>query len=48
MLPDVNLVFEAFFASPLLQHHGLTHAVPLVLVVGALFGVVAAYTCTPF
>jgi inner membrane protein len=47
MLPDVDLVLEELFASPLLQHHGLTHTIPFVLVVGVLFGAVAAYGCTP-
>lgn len=47
MLPDVDLWLEELFASPLLQHHGLTHTIPFVLIVGVLFGVVAAYACTP-
>lgn len=47
ILPDVDLWLGEVFASPLLQHHGLTHMIPFVLVVGVFFGTVAAYACTP-
>lgn len=47
VLPDVDLVLEDYFAHPLLQHHGVTHTVSFVLIVGVLFGVVAAYALTP-
>lgn len=47
LVPDVDLFLEDYFAHPLLQHHGVTHTVPFVLVIGVLFGIVAAYTLTP-
>ena len=48
LLPDVDLYLREHFADPLLQHHGITHTVPFVLVVGVVFGVAAAYALTPF
>ncbi|WP_331233588.1 metal-dependent hydrolase [Natronorarus salvus] len=47
LLPDIDLLLEEYFAHALLQHHGITHTVPFVLVVGVIFGVVAAYVLTP-
>lgn len=47
VLPDVDLILEDYFAHPLLQHHGVTHTVPFVLVIGLVFGVAAAYALTP-
>lgn len=46
-LPDVDVYLERFLAHPLLQHHGITHTVPFLLVVGLVFGVIAAYALTP-
>ncbi|WP_312907780.1 metal-dependent hydrolase [Natronosalvus caseinilyticus] len=46
LLPDVDLLFDSYFSHPQLQHHGLTHTVPFVLVVGLVFGAVAARTLT--
>lgn len=46
-LPDIDMRLEEAFAHPLLQHHGITHTVPFLLVLGVVFGVVAAYTLTP-
>ncbi|MFC4436211.1 MULTISPECIES: metal-dependent hydrolase [Natrialbaceae] len=48
LLPDIDLFLETFFAHPLLQHHGITHTIPFVLVVGVVFGAVAAHALTPF
>ena len=47
LLPDVDLYLREYFSHPLLQHHGITHTVPFLLVVGTLFGIVAAYALTP-
>ncbi|WP_276255232.1 metal-dependent hydrolase [Halomontanus rarus] len=46
LLPDIDLFFENHFGHPLLQHHGVTHTIPFV-VVGVVFGLVAAYALTP-
>lgn len=48
VLPDVDMYLQEQFAHPLLQHHGITHTIPFVLVVGVVFGVAAAYVLTPF
>ncbi|WP_247003622.1 metal-dependent hydrolase [Halosolutus gelatinilyticus] len=47
LLPDVDVHLQRYFAHPLLQHHGVTHTVPFVLIVGVIFGVGAAYWLTP-
>ncbi|WP_436346510.1 metal-dependent hydrolase [Natronorubrum sp. FCH18a] len=46
-LPDVDIYLQEYSTHPLLQHHGITHTVPFVLVVGVVFGIVAAYLLTP-
>lgn len=47
LIPDVDLFLENYFAHPLLQHHGITHTVTFVLVVGIIAGAVATYALTP-
>lgn len=45
VLPDVDMFVKEYFTHPLLQHHGITHTLPFMLVVGAVFGAVAARAC---
>lgn len=47
LFPDVDIYLREHFVRPLLQHHGITHTVPFMLVVGVIFGVGAAYALTP-
>ncbi|MFB1064362.1 metal-dependent hydrolase [Natrinema sp. H-ect4] len=48
VLPDVDIYLREYFSHPLLQHHGITHTIPFMLVVGAVFGAVAARVLMPF
>ncbi|QSX00795.1 metal-dependent hydrolase [Haloterrigena alkaliphila] len=48
LLPDVDMVLKDYFSHPLLQHHGITHTIPFMLLVGAVFGAIAARVLTPF